>query len=121
MPPTQDLYIGLDVSTSAAKAIVVDADANTIVARGQYLFQPLAVDASHPGRAEQDPAEWILGVQTATRLALQSVDASCVRGMAVSGQQHGLVALDEHKQVSTRTAQNCSTSLVQGVTGMALM
>jgi len=97
----QNLYIGLDVSTSAAKAIVLDADSNTIVARGQHLFLPLTVDPTAPGRAEQDPAEWIAGVKAATRHALQSVDSACVRGVAVSGQQHGLVALDEQQQAST--------------------
>lgn len=94
------LYIGVDVSTSAAKALVYDgSDSNQIVARGEHLFKPLQSDPEHPGRAEQDPAEWIAGVKHAVRQALQQCDATCVSGIAVSGQQHGFVPLDEHFQV----------------------
>lgn len=50
----RNLYIGLDVSTTAAKALVTDAEANhEIVARGEHAFKPLQTDPEHPGRAEQ--------------------------------------------------------------------
>ena len=44
------LFLGLDVSTSAAKAIVIDAE-SIVVARGVSRFKPLP--ASVNGRAEQ--------------------------------------------------------------------
>jgi hypothetical protein len=53
--PWQNLYVGLDVSTTAAKAVVIEAgDAKyAVVARGQHAFKPLQTHADHPGRAEQ--------------------------------------------------------------------
>ena len=53
----------------------------------------------------QDPAEWLLGVKAAIFEALQGVDASLIKGMAVSGQQHGLVPLDEAKRVGAMRRQ----------------
>lgn len=50
-----NLYVGVDVSTTAAKAIVIEADdaTYTVIARGQHAFKPLQTHADHPGRAEQ--------------------------------------------------------------------
>jgi sugar (pentulose or hexulose) kinase len=57
----QNLYIGVDVSTTAAKALIIEADGaeHTVVARAQHAFEPLQTHADHPGRAEQvrDPHE----------------------------------------------------------------
>lgn len=47
----------------------------------------------------QDPAEWVLGVRKAVALALEHCDPERIGGIAVSGQQHGLVALDAEDQV----------------------
>ncbi len=44
------LFLGLDVSTSAAKAIVIDTE-SSVVARSNFCFKPLPV--SLKGRAEQ--------------------------------------------------------------------
>ena len=51
----QNLYVGVDVSTTAAKALIIEAyDAkHTVVARAQHAFEPLQTHADHPGRAEQ--------------------------------------------------------------------
>ena len=50
-----NLYIGVDVSTTAAKAIVIEADdaTHTVIARGQHAFKQLQTHADHPGRSEQ--------------------------------------------------------------------
>jgi sugar (pentulose or hexulose) kinase len=49
------LYIGVDVSTTAAKALIIKADdaKYTVIARSQHAFKPLQAHADHPGRAEQ--------------------------------------------------------------------
>lgn len=46
----------------------------------------------------QDPAEWIDGVKIAVGSALEQCDRQRIAGISISGQQHGLVALDsDHK------------------------
>mmetsp|Transcript_4603 Transcript_4603/g.13232 ORF Transcript_4603/g.13232 Transcript_4603/m.13232 type:complete len:479 (+) Transcript_4603:228-1664(+) len=84
------LFLGLDVSTSAAKALVIDGESR-VVARGVSRFKPLSTTVK--GRAEQEPSEWIDGVRSATQQALKSIDPATVKAVGVSGQQHGLVAL----------------------------
>jgi xylulokinase len=91
------LYLGLDVGTQGCKALVYDARARRIVARGAHPYGLLPTPPSAPGRAEQHPDTWIEGVKAAARQALAAlgVDPSAVCGVGVSGQQHGLVVLGE--------------------------
>ena len=59
MDPNQAAcYLGLDVSTTACKAVVVRCSTEPdekiqIVSRGAHLFAPLATSDTNPGRAEQ--------------------------------------------------------------------
>ncbi len=55
------LTLGLDLGTSAIKAVVLDADGETL-ATGSAAF---ATTADLPGQAEQDPADWIAAVSRA--------------------------------------------------------
>jgi hypothetical protein len=81
------LYLGLDVGTQGVKAVVYDAPSRRIVARGAYPLSLLPTVI--PGRAEQHPQSWIDGVRSAARQALAGVDATRVKAVGVSGQQHG--------------------------------
>ena len=51
------LYVGLDVGTQGAKAVVYDAEAQAVVARGARKYDLLATKV--PGRAEQHPSTWL--------------------------------------------------------------
>ncbi|KFG68332.1 xylulokinase [Microvirga sp. BSC39] len=85
-------YLGIDVGTSAVKAILVDerqttiaeADASLQVSRPQNLW------------SEQDPEAWWQAVQ-ASLDQLHAKDAAAladVRAVGLSGQMHGAVLLD---------------------------
>ncbi|MFN8041410.1 MAG: xylulokinase [Acidimicrobiales bacterium] len=80
------LVLGVDSSTQSTKVEVRDADTGTLVAHGR---------APHPGttppRSEQDPHAWWGALARA--VAATGVDR--VDAIAVAGQQHGLVVLDE--------------------------
>ncbi len=75
------LVLGVDSSTQSTKALLVDADDGTVVGSGS---------APHPGGTEVDPRAWLAAVDAASGGLLERADA-----VAVGGQQHGLVALDE--------------------------
>ena len=77
------LVAGVDSSTSACKVQVRDADTGELVASGRAPHP-----ATTPPRSEQDPADWWSAFVTA--LGEHRPDA-----IAVAGQQHGLVVLDE--------------------------
>jgi xylulokinase len=99
--------IGLDVGTTAVKALAVD-ETGTVVARAEAGY-PLSTP--RPGWAEQDPHDW----WHATERALAELGVRDVAGIGLSGQMHGLVALDAAGEVirpailwnDGRTAAQC--------------
>ena len=52
-------YLGLDVGTSSVKALLVDAD-QTVIAEASPA---LSVSRPHPLWSEQDPDDWVRGVE----------------------------------------------------------
>jgi xylulokinase len=99
--------IGLDVGTTAVKALAVD-ESGSVVARAEAGY-PLSTP--HPGWAEQDPHDW----WRAAEEALAALGVREVAGIGLSGQMHGLVALDSADEVirpailwnDGRTAAEC--------------
>jgi len=86
--------LGLDVGTQSTKAVLYDVGARRAVAKSArgYGLLPTGVR----GRAEQDPGTWTDAVDGAVAEVLSRVPgaAAGVAGIGVSGQQHGMVALD---------------------------
>jgi xylulokinase len=89
-----DMYLGIDCGTQGTKALLMDAD-GTVHGRG-YAKHELIERAN--GAREQDPQWWVDALRTTTKQAVAASGAEVV-ALSVSGQQHGLVVLDEHKQV----------------------
>jgi xylulokinase len=100
--------IGLDVGTSAVKALAVGHD-GAILGRCEVSY-PLSTP--RPGWAEQDPEDW----WRATEQALAQLGVDEPAGIGLSGQMHGLVALDSADRVirpailwnDGRTAAECA-------------
>ncbi len=80
------LVAGVDSSTQSTKVVVCDAATGSVVRTGR---------APHPDATEVDPAVWWDAFGTATAGGL--LDG--VSAISVAGQQHGMVALDESREV----------------------
>ncbi|WP_263377627.1 xylulokinase [Granulicella paludicola] len=91
----RDLYIGIDCGTQGTKALLMDDHGNAV---GSGYAAHALIERSN-GAREQDPSWWVEALRTALKQALAGIDTSTVRAIGVSGQQHGLVVLDEHLQV----------------------
>lgn len=89
------MYLGIDCGTQGTKALLIDGE-GTVLGRG-YASHVLM--EREDGTREQDPQWWIDALCTAARQALEVAGSKGVRAIGVSGQQHGLVVLDEHLQV----------------------
>ncbi|MFH8789186.1 xylulokinase [Streptomyces roseoverticillatus] len=72
---------GIDSSTQSCKVVVCDAETGEVLHRGR---------APHSEGTEADPEAWWQALRAAGEGLLDDVDA-----IAVAGQQHGLVALDD--------------------------
>jgi xylulokinase len=78
--------VGLDVGTTSVKGVAVDPSGGLIhvAERGYPLSTP------RPGWSEQDPDDW----WRAAAEVLDECEADRALGIGLSGQMHGLVALD---------------------------
>lgn len=90
-------YLGIDIGTSAVKAVLVDATQRTLAA----AEAPLATLRPAPLWSEQDPTTWWAATETALgRLRLDQPAAfAAVRALGLSGQMHGAVLLDAADRV----------------------
>ncbi len=111
--PSGAVVLGLDVSTTATKAILVAADGSIVgEASSGYDFE-----SPRPLWAEQDPALWWDAAQEAIATVLRETHTApdSVVAVGAAGQMHGLVLLDEHEDVvrpailwnDQRTAAEC--------------
>jgi xylulokinase len=92
------IYLGIDNGTQGTKAILFDPDNGQIIAR-KYAPHPIISDAS--GRREQKTEWWIYALKTAVHAALEECGRAPtdVAAIAVSGQHHGLVMIDDRGEV----------------------
>ncbi|MEU3605568.1 xylulokinase [Streptomyces sp. NPDC035033] len=93
MPVSRSVVIGVDSSTQSTKAVAVDAATGEVLGLGRA---PHTVTGTG-GARESDPEEWWTALVAAVRAAVRDATAAgpavTVTGIAVAGQQHGLVAL----------------------------
>lgn len=80
---TRQVVLGVDSSTQSTKVVALDLEDGTVVDSSR---------APHGGTDVQHPDEWWGALRSAVA-AVASPDVK-VRGIAVGGQQHGLVTLD---------------------------
>ena len=118
---TAPVVLGLDVSTTATKAILIAPDGSVVgVASSEYDFE-----SPRPLWAEQDPGLWWTAAQDAIGRVLRetATPAEGVAAIGAAGQMHGLVLLDENEEVvrpailwnDQRTAAECD--LIRQVVG----
>ena len=91
------MYLGIDIGTSAVKIVITDDKG----IQQSTTSQPLSISRPHPGYSEQDPHMWWQATNEAV-LALRKQDPALlgkVKAIGLSGQMHGLVALDKDDKV----------------------
>src|SRR5262249_7859396 len=91
------LYLGIDVSTTGAKALLVDRTGAVVAS----ATTPLTLSTPKPLWSEQDPHEWWTGTSRSIRAALAQARATGaeVAAVGLTGQMHGLVLLDAERRV----------------------
>lgn len=83
-------WLGLDLGTSAVKAVLCDSSGATHAAARVALV----LDMPEPLAAEQDPQAWWSAAVQAIRACLGAAPGRRVEGVGLTGQKHALLALD---------------------------
>ncbi len=89
--------MGLDISTTGAKALVID-EAGAVIA---VANTPQPISQPQPLWSEQDPADWWDGISASIRRALaeSGLTGDDIAAIGLTGQMHGLVLLDADGEV----------------------
>ena len=90
-----NLYIGIDLGTSAVKLLLMDelGEIKNVVTKAYPLEFP------KPGWSQQNPEDWRRVVLEGIPELLTGFDGSAVAGIGCGGQMHGLVILDDADNV----------------------
>jgi xylulokinase len=117
--------IGVDLGTSSVKVLLVNHQGAVIseVSRDYPLIHEKA------GYSEQDPEHWVTQTVAALKQLVDDsgINSDHIEGISFSGQMHGLVLLDENKEVirpailwnDTRTTTQCR--LIEVILGNQLL
>lgn len=110
------LFIGIDSGTQGTKAVLFSEQQEKIIAQSSSEYTMMENDQ---GAREQNPEIWIQACRKVISdlVATPGVEASAIKAMGVSGQQHGLVGLDKMGRVirpaklwcDTQTSEQCQT------------
>ena len=111
--------LGIDLGTSSLKGLLMNKSGEVVAFAG-YDYPLL-----HPkkGYSEQNPEEWVKACENVFKALSEKVKdfKAELEGIAISGQMHGLVTLDEEENVvrpailwnDTRTTKQC-TEIMEG-------
>lgn len=110
---SQRLLLGIDISTTGAKALLINLDGRVITS----ATTALNLSTPHPLWSEQDPEDWWIGIKLSIRKALAQANAKGddISAIGMTGQMHGLVMLDANGKVlrpailwnDQRTGEQC--------------
>ena len=84
-------FIGIDVSTTASKALAIDELGNVIATKSK----PHDLSTPKPLWSEQDPENWWAATSGSLRELMAEIPADKVVAVGLTGQMHGLTSLDK--------------------------
>lgn len=105
------LYIGIDSGTQSTKAIVLDLETRKVIAEARAPHR--LIEDLPAGHMEQHPQDWTAALDAVVMEVCAKIDPKAVRGIGVSGQQHGFVPLDEKGEVIRPAKLWCDTSTTE--------
>ncbi len=107
-------FIGIDSGTQSTKAVVLDLKKRKVIAEARASHN--LIEGLPVGHMEQHPGDWTAALDATIREVVVKIGpkkASQVRGIGVSGQQHGFVPLDADGKVIRPAKLWCDTSTLK--------
>ena len=105
-----EYFIGIDSGTQSTKAILLDAESGAVVASASQSYE--LIKDLPAGHKEQHPHGWLDATRNTIKAVLEQagIDRAQVKGIGISGQQHGFVPLDAEDQVIRPAKLWCDTA-----------
>ncbi|MCW8345818.1 xylulokinase [Vibrio sp. ZSDZ65] len=100
------MYLGIDCGTQGTKAIIWN---NGEILSSAYTPHQISID--NQGKREQSPQWWFDAMVSSINKALIDFEGNrkSIKGIGVSGQQHGLVLLDSNDRILCDSLLWCDT------------
>lgn len=95
LPTTNSLFLGIDVGTSALKAIAID-ETGAVRAQASASYETIS---PQPGWIEQRPDDWWQACRAAIIALGSQISLRDVAAIGLTGQMHGSVFLDAEREV----------------------
>ena len=91
------LLLGIDLSTTGAKALLIDNEGHVV----SSATTPLSLSTPHALWSEQNPEDWWNATRTSISRAIgdANVSSQSIAAIGLTGQMHGLVLLDQQGDV----------------------
>jgi len=104
------ITLGIDCGTQSTKVIALDVESGEVLAEAQQQYE--LIDGLPDGAMEQHPEDWTAAADHAISEVAGQLGSRTreVTGLGVSGQQHGLVVLDDHDSVIRPAKLWCDTT-----------
>lgn len=105
-------FIGIDSGTQSTKSVVLDLESGKLIAEAAKSYS--LIDGLPAGHLEQHPRDWTNAVDETIASCLDQIGdkRDQIKGIGISGQQHGLVVLDAHDNVIRPAKLWCDTSTI---------
>jgi xylulokinase len=109
------LLLGFDIGSSSVKATLLDADTGKSIASEGLPRVEMPIDSPHKDWAEQDPNMWWHYIVEATRVVVKRAEVKSgeLKAIGISYQMHGLVLVDQDKQVIRPSIIWCDSRAVE--------
>ena len=96
------IFIGIDSGTQSTKAVALDSESGEILVSAQESYESYELIGGLPsGHMEQHPQDWLTATKNVISRCVGDLGelSEKIKAIGVSGQQHGLVVLDENDEV----------------------
>ncbi|GAA5220958.1 xylulokinase [Membranihabitans marinus] len=107
--------LGYDIGSSSIKAALVEADTGRTILTVQAPNTEMKIDVPEKNHAEQDPSTWWKYIVEATQKLLTQYPGARdqIIGIGIAYQMHGLVLIDEDKEVIRPSIIWCDSRAVE--------
>lgn len=115
MAVSSHYLLGIDVGSSSVKATIIDSENGMMVGSATSPKQEMPMHSEKPGWAEQDPEMWWTHVKNATHeiLTRYNIEVDEIGVIGISYQMHGLVLVDQDRQVLRPSIIWCDSRAVE--------